>query len=180
MSYDIYLHSVCRVRPDVDDLLATIPMLRESAIQAKLTPPPNPTSLQMPQRHPPKPGFLGLTLEEAQARELLRRLVAVRAQGEILPVAYRSPNITREQAQQIAEQELRRICQQDFPTYHFEPAYLRQEGPRWWVFHTVSKQLSEQLQKEQGVTWGTIGPSWVYVDKVDGHIWPYEEIRALK
>lgn len=169
--YDLYLQTVCRAHPDLDDLLEVIPRLATADVQSKLKPVPFPPKGVL-RRHPPRPGFLGLSLPQAQAHELSRRLAIVRAQGEILPVAYRSPKVTRQQAQQIAERELYRVCQRDYPGYTFEPVRPWKEEVRTWVFYTASKQM----QEEQGVGFGTGGPM-VSVDKVDGHIWQNEEIQ---
>jgi len=167
MLYDIYLRNRCYTQPVLKDLQASIPLLKDPAIQKKLVPY---SKEELNTRGSLRsPGFLGLSLEEGLARELYSRLAAVKATGEVVPSAYREPKITQEQAQKIAEQELSRICQEQFPTYHFEPIRLYRDELRWWAFSTFSKQW----QEEHGPIWGSGGPV-AYVDKLDGHIWRWE------
>lgn len=179
MDYDLYLHYACHAQPELTDLLTRIPALRTPALEEKLRSYPASSAGQMPQRHPPRPGFLGLNLEKELARELCLRLnkEPVRAQGEIILAAYREPRISREQAQKLAEQELIRLRQQEFPTNDFEPVSPLREEPRWWIFVAYFKRTPEERAK-RGVVIGTDGP-WICVDKVDGHIWYNDEMVAL-
>lgn len=178
MDYDLYLHHACRAQPELTDLLTLIPALRTPALEEKLRAYPPPSAGQL-QRHPPRPGFLGLNLEEELARELCHRLNQdpVRAQGEIILAAYREPGISQEQAQRLAEQELIRMRQQEFPTNDFEPVKFWHEEPRWWTFVAFFKRTPEERAK-LGVTFGTDGP-WIRVDKVDGHIWHNDKMLTL-
>jgi hypothetical protein len=173
MHYDIYLDTACRAVPNLNNLHTAIPELEAAEIQAKLTAYPHSRNSWEPQRHPPRPGFLGLNIEEAKARELYSRLSAVEAYGQVLPVAYRDPKITKEQAQSIAEQELVRVCQEIFPAYEHSPVLLREELPRWWIFYTMIRGLPNR-----GRVLGAGGPM-AYIDRVDGHVVKDEELKAV-
>jgi hypothetical protein len=159
MDYDIYLTTVCLTSPDIGDLREAIPALNGHDLQTKLMPYPPPQ-----EKHPPKPGFLGLNLAETLARELFARLAAAGAHGEVLLAAYREPQITQEQASEIAEQE--RLHR--YPPDDYEPVRLwLSHDPRWWIFTAYTKKFRER----KTVVIGSGGPL-IYVDKVDGHLRP--------
>jgi hypothetical protein len=78
--------------------------------------------------------------------------------------------ITFTQAQEIAEQELRRLVAESpkLSQYEFGALYLRREEQPFWTFGAASEQLMGA-----GVAPGAI---FVSIDKKDGHVW---EDRAV-
>ncbi len=164
MLYDIYLRTRCFTEPALKDLLPKVPALKKLEIQKKLAPHAKEDLNKKGSMR--APGFLGLDVEEGVARELYNRLEAAKGSGEVVPSAYREPKITQEQALKIAEPELSRICQEQYPGYQFEPVHLHRYELRWWAFAT----FSHQWQQEHGFVFGAGGPV-AYVDKLDGHLW---------
>jgi|GEM_PF-2489922 hypothetical protein len=125
---------------------------------------------KMRQEHP---GFLGLNISEALAKTLLARLRETGADGEVIAAAYHEPLISVDEAAVFAERYIERRRQERFPAYDFEPARHWRQGdrPRWWGFFAPSPKL-----QDEGHIPGAIFAS---VDKLDGHIWTYEEQEQL-
>lgn len=80
--------------------------------------------------------------------------------------------ITFTQAQEIAEQEIRRIvaASPKLSRYEFGAIYLRRDEQPFWTFGAASEQLMDE-----GVAPGAI---FISIDKKDGHIWSDEEIGS--
>lgn len=78
--------------------------------------------------------------------------------------------ITFTQAQEIAEQEIRRLVAESpkLSQYEFGALYLRRDEQPFWTFGAASEQLMDE-----GVAPGAI---FVSIDKQDGHIWGDEEV----
>jgi hypothetical protein len=78
--------------------------------------------------------------------------------------------VTFAQAQEIAEQEIRRIvaASPKLSRYEFGAMYLRRDEQPFWTFGAASEQLMDE-----GVAPGAI---FVSIDKKNGRIWNEEEI----
>lgn len=78
--------------------------------------------------------------------------------------------ITFTQAQEIAEQEIRRIvaASPKLSRYEFGALYLRRDEQPFWTFGAASEQLMDA-----GVAPGAI---FVSIDKKDAHIWGDEAV----
>lgn len=89
-----------------------------------------------------------------------------------LPLSVLVMKITSTQAQEIADQKIRRIvaASSKLSRYEFGAIYLRRDEQPFWTFGAASEQLMDE-----GVAPGAI---FVSVDKKDGHIWGNEEIIA--
>lgn len=157
--FDVYLTQGCATPPSVSDVVSAIPALNDPLIRSRLL------------RRSPGPGFLGVQATADDARQLLARLKAAEARGEVVPAAYRQPPISTQAAQSIAERALAAEAASLFPGYTFRPTRYWREGPRWWVFGMISDQLVDQGHVPGGVL--------AYVDKVDGHIWQPGEMQQL-
>lgn len=158
--YDIYLFTCCRTLPDLDDLIEMIPFLEEPGVQARL----------LDCSH--VPGELGLDLPLQLAQQLLERFCVVKSEGYLFPSAYHSPKVSAEQAFEIARQWMEHY-QQEHPDDTIGPTtfFLRRETPVCWVFAATS----EKLMKEDRIP----GVIFAHVDKLDGHVWSWEEIYRL-
>lgn len=157
--YDVYLTFGCETPPDLSGLDGQIAALNDAALRARLL------------RRSPGPGFLGLGADQATARALLARLRAAGAHGEVIDAAYRQPRLTRDAARAIAERALPPHAAASFPGYPFNPVTLRREEPRWYLFSMISPRLVSEFHVPGGVL--------AYIDKLDGHVWNNDEIRAL-
>lgn len=154
--YDIYLLSECHILPDLSDLVASDPLLVDldlsTGIQSALF----------------KSGFIGLNLPANTAASLLEHLKKAGSSGVVVPLAYRQPKITIEMAYAIAFQALAEQKQATgFSRHDYEPLSFCKEGVMWWEFKSNSEKLIQQ---------GYIpGRVCIRVDKLDGHVWTWEE-----
>jgi hypothetical protein len=157
MMNDIYLYVGCNDRASLQLLLDRFSEINTSDILHKLM--------------ESSPGLLGLSLSRDRAHALLMALGRVGAVGLYVPVSYRQPEVTPSTAQVIAEEAARAIRLTSFPGYDFNLATFEGEEAMWWVFFTSSPELVEQ---------GHIpGGFYIYVDKLDGHIWRDEEMDRV-
>jgi hypothetical protein len=154
--YDIYLLSECHILPDLSDLVASDPLFVDldlsTGIQSALF----------------KSGFIGLNLPANTAASLLEHLKKAGGSGVVVPLAYRQPKITIEMAYAIAFQALAEQKQATgFSSHDYEPLSFCKEGVMWWEFKSNSEKLIQQ---------GYIpGRVCIRVDKLDGHVWTWEE-----
>ena len=155
--YDTYLYRGCKRLPNLDDLRQQIPELADSLIQQRLI--------------EPSPGFLGFSLPISNAQALLRVLGRASARGLYVPSAYRQPQVTLLMAHTLAEQAAVNIQAASFPEYDFAPVTFLEEDAMWWIFFTSSQKLGEE---------GHIpGGFYVYIDKLDGHVWDSKELDQV-
>jgi len=123
----------------------------------------------------PPPGVLEVALPKRLAWELMGRLSAIGATGDILEVAYRTSRISIEEARSAAEQALMNWLATEKSANTYEPLQhltsLTHGKARWWTFFARSPEAQEQ---------GYIpGGAMLYVDKVDGHVWTNEELNLI-
>jgi hypothetical protein len=144
---------------DLSDLSAEFPALSVPATQALLL------------QRSLSPGFLGLDLPFYDALALLGRLRTRGAVGHLTPVVYRQPRVSIDEALLLAQPVLIQREATAFTGYQFGPVTLWREEARWWVIGAVSEQLLNEGHIPGGVS--------TVIDKLDGHIWTFEEIEAL-
>jgi hypothetical protein len=155
--YDLTLDRGCASFPLVADLVPSARGLANLEVQLKLT--------------QDQPGWLDLALPLTVAERLGRRLHASGARGEIVEVAYRTPQLSQEAALQLAARVLPDLAARTFPGYSFKPPVLRRDAPRWYLFIRVSDALLDAGHIPGGVLAG--------IDKIDGHLWSDEAMAAL-
>jgi hypothetical protein len=107
--------------------------------------------------------FAGLELPLAAARERRRGFPR---RAALVPVGYRTPQVSAEAARERAERVLRER-QKDYPSATFEEVRLYASHPMVYTFVT----LSPEWQQEGRVPGGLL----CSVDKVDGHVWTAAE-----
>lgn len=155
-AYDLYLTHGADKLPALDDLLSTAPVLRESELQQKMV--------------QQNVSLLPVALPKEQALELLYRLEKEGAWGCLLSVAYRHPQIAREQAALLAKSEItKRLGQRPGDT--LGPMGFFREDPCCWTFSASSAQLISE-ERSPGLIFAS-------VDKLDGHIWTREELERF-
>ena len=155
--YDLHLDQGCDSFPLVADLVPSARALARPEVQQALT--------------QDEPGWLGLALPSATAETLARRLAAAGGRGEIAEAAYRTPRLSREDAQRIAARVLPELAARTFPGYTFKPPVLRRDQPRWYFFISISEALMDAGHIPGGML--------AAVDKLDGHLWSDEAMAAL-
>jgi hypothetical protein len=155
---DIYLMAGCVTQPDLSDLGARFPVLTSTEFQSLLV-------------RSSDPGFLGLDMPYADAVMLLGRLQVGGAVGQVTPAAYRHPSLSIDEALALAQPILVQHEAAEFAGYQFGPVILWREEARWWVIGAVSEQLLDEGHIPGGVS--------IAVDKLDGHIWTFNEIVGL-
>lgn len=156
--YDLYLARRCSSLPNFDGLKEQISIVTYPVFQQWIT-----------TQGSAAPGFLQLDLSYTLAEALLQRLQAAGAMGMVVQAAYRRPNITRDEARLLAEKAIEELGRKRFAAYTFAPAVFYSEQPQTWVFTAPSEQLLAE---------GYIpGALFAEVDKLDGHIWPDEELE---
>lgn len=120
-------------------------------------------------RSPFPRGFLGLsvTFEEAlQTASVLRR---DHHSCLVLHTNYRTPKIDEYQGHRIAEHVAQKLIATKYPDVHnFGPLVPRSLHPAYWAFGRFSPQLDAE---GAGI--------YVNIDKVDGHVWEYDELYRL-
>jgi hypothetical protein len=160
-TYDIYLTKQCGASPEFGHLLQEVPALADPALIARIS-----------QWKAGGPGFLGLNLSRSTARAVLQRLKQARACGVRLASAYREPKITREQATPIAEQAMAELLQRErYRSLTFEPLVFQRRDATCWIF---CAPCPEWLESDR-----VPGVLHVSVDRLDGHVWQYEEFEEL-
>ncbi len=167
--YDIWLSHGCNPEPDLSDFPTIASLLRDSAFRARLL------------MRKPGPGgawdwggkpaeYLGLDLPLDIAWKLGERLKQCHGNGEIVPVAYRIPRISKEEALLKAQREVARWNeeQKNLPdekrvTFSVPTEeYMRWSPMAWGFFAGVPKWIEE----------GYIpGGRFIHIDKLDGHLW---------
>lgn len=140
--YDIYLRSGCKSTPDLKDFIEQCPAIGNPEVQ----------TLCLSQQI--RPGFLGLDLPDALAYSLLERLIAAKASACRVPITYRQPRITREEAQMIAEQAFLQQQRTEFPDQMCGPTVFKNDQIISWTFRTT---LAGKYR-------------FAHVDKLDGHL----------
>jgi hypothetical protein len=158
--YDLYLFMGCRTLPALDELLQTMPAVADPAVQKRIL------------QRSPGPGFLKLDLTHENATTLLRLLKSGKANGYLIPSAYRQPGITREQVEAIAARVIVDLHATHIPDHTLGPVHLVREEPVAWTFGAVS----EEWVKEGRIP----GMLFASVDKLDGHVWQPEEFELLR
>lgn len=156
--YDLYLSSGCRTFPYLSDLAVSATVLLDLDLNKLIE------SEQF------IPGFLGLELPTNIAACFLERLKEAGGGGTIVPSAYRQPRVSIEMAYPIALQAIIQKQNTPFPPDAFEVVKFWEEGAMWWEF----KGISEELIKQGYIP----GCACIRVDKLDGHIWTWEEEQS--
>ena len=80
--YDVYLFIGCRTLPELDELMQKVPALADPDVQKRML------------QRSPGPGFLKLDLTYEVATTLLPLLRSRKANGYVIPAAYRKPEIS--------------------------------------------------------------------------------------
>jgi hypothetical protein len=157
--YDVYIWRKCQKPPDLSDLADQIPLVTSPIFQQWLVTQQE-TDL----------GFLQLNLKQALAQELLGRLQAVGATGDVVKAKYRHAGLTFSQAYQIAIPALQKLQNRRMPDYTFERPTFYREEVETWTFIAMSPQLIDQGYVPGGLL--------VSIDKIDGHVWRPKEFKA--
>ena len=157
--YDVYLLAGATTLPDLGDLIVRFPLLGTTSTQRLLV------------QRTEMPGFLSLDLPFGDAVALLVRLRTQGAVGQVVPSAYRQPQISVDNALTIAQPVLLQREAEVFAGYQFGPVMVWREEVRWWVIGAVSQRLLNEGHIPGGVA--------TQVDKLDGRIWTHEQMSAL-
>ena len=158
--YDIYLNAHFDSPPEVSDLIQKAPLLADPTFQSRLM------------NRSYSLGALGLELSEDLAAHLFERFKAAGSEGYCFPAIYHHPRITKEQAATIAAQAIEKRRLEHDPTDTLGTLFLFNDGPFCWTFGASSKHLSDA---------GLIpGALLAWIDKLDGHIWEWKELRLLE
>jgi hypothetical protein len=158
--YDLYLFMGCRTLPELDDVVQTVPTLTDPTVQKRIL------------QRSPGPGFLQLDLTHDVAITLLQLLKTRKANGYIIPSAYRQPGIAVGQAESIAKRVITELHATRIPDHTLGPVHLVREEPVAWTFGAAS----EEWVKEGRIP----GMLFASVDKLDGHVWQPEEFEQLQ
>lgn len=158
--YDICLNATFDRSPEINDLIPEVPLLADPAFQSRLL------------DRSCGPEVLGLELSEDLAEHLLESFKAAGSEGYCFPAIYHHPRITREQATTIATQVIEKKRLEYDPTDTLGPLFLFNNGPFCWTIGATSEQLTNK---------GLIpGALLAWIDKLDGHIWEWKELRLLE
>jgi hypothetical protein len=122
------------------------------------------------------PGFLGSELDLESARSLLRLCVKFSAAGVIVPVQYRRPSVSVDEARKTAIKEIEKIQKKIRPEGEWEPVRLTDEGSLKSVFGYQFTSVSPSLRAE-GYTPGSVS---VRIDKLSGDLLGDKEIRQIE
>ncbi len=158
-TYDLFLRRGSQTLPNLDDLAGKIPSLRDPILLKRIV------------QHPSGPGFLGLDLPYDVALSLQQCLKTTGAEGFRLPAAYRSPRLTIEQAQAIAQADIDEQKQKYDPNEILLPIEFLGEREVCWEFRGTTARLDGEGQEGYGL--------YAQVDKVDGHIWTSDEMTLF-
>jgi hypothetical protein len=181
--YDLYLYEGCLRLPQPEDLQQDLESENEALVlfATTLFDSECREQLIMPEIAPGRfrrkhPGFLGLNLSEATATAVCEQFLTLSTRGRIIPARYRDPQVTIEQALQVAQK-------------HLGPSYTDREGE---IYSYGPIKYSTQME-ETPMTWQVIAPLpglqargsipgalFVSVDRIDGHIWSQQESQAFR
>lgn len=160
--FDIYLTSACAAVPDLSAYSDGISASDQENLASRLL--------------SACPGFLGFNLAHERAIALLKYLEysEARESGMLVPAKYRNPDawISLDEAERLAniEMEPLRLKYSDAKLGRLvrEPSH---DHPLWFGFAAPS---------EVWISKGLIpGALFVYVDRLDGHIWREADLDAL-
>lgn len=155
--YDIYLFAGCHQQPTPqefgEDEALVAALLAAADLMAE------------------RPGFLHLDLSDSVALRVRDQLRQYGARGWVLPSAYRTPRITKEQAYPIAAAEIAALQATYAAQYTFDPVRFKHDDPMRWVFMSLSPELVAEGRAP--------GALHAEVDKVDGHIWQDGETESI-
>ena len=166
--HDIYLSLGARSEPQIGDLAAHAPALSDPVIAARMRQsiishldPNAPDDL-----HP-----LGLDLPQDLAVAVAQRIRAAGGDGVAAPSAYRSPLVPLSQALAIADVYFAPQMAQEFPGAQYRGDISHWgHGARWWMIEAV-------LAYPDGRPYFADERTLACVDKLDGHVWPLEEVH---
>lgn len=166
--YDIWLTLGARALPDFGPLAATIPDLATPAVHARIL-----------DCHPGffgrNAGFLHLDVPLAHAQQVMACLRTVAVQGYIVPVIYRDPPVSRDQAQRSAEAVIaqRLATHPDKATFGPVVVDARHEHAFAWAFGSGSEVL-----QDRGAIPGAVLAS---IHKLDGRVLDGDEkLRMIR
>ena len=89
---------------------------------------------------PKRTGFLGQQLTAPVAQDLLFFLLKAGASAQRIPAVYQHPQITQEEAQTLAEQELQAIQARAYPEEILGPIQFVSEHFLYWQFKSTSRR----------------------------------------
>ncbi len=153
--YDIYLGTSCDILPELSDMKQEISLLADITFQSRVL------------EKSCSPGVLGLELSEDLIKRLLERFKRAGAEGYYFSTHYYRPRISIEQAMVIAKEAIEKKRLQIVPTDTLGPLFKFGDEPLYWTFGSVSEQLMKEGQLP--------GVLFASIDKLDGHIWEFEE-----
>ncbi len=114
-------------------------------------------------------GFLGLDLLRPEVATIRKWFKEHHASVLLVPVAYRQPRVTVEEAYPIAEQFRRQKQSRRYPTLTWGPIVRAAHAGEAcaWAFFSGSDELQRQGYVPGGL--------FACVDKLDGHVWTDED-----
>jgi hypothetical protein len=149
--YDIYLFTGMRPLPVLANPAAIFPMFAQADME------------RFQERVRQKePGFLLLDLDVRDIVKVFQWVRRGKAQGYILPAAYRHPRILQEEARSFAEAELAKLQMTQDSAQPTVSLQFTREEPVCWTF----KDLNNRKVR-------------LHVDKLDGHLWPRSDLRRV-
>jgi hypothetical protein len=153
--YDIFVNQGCTSPPDLHDLREVLTADATSGLSKKAL-----------LRHP---GFLGIDATLEVAHVILGHIESAGGRGLIVPSRYRQPTITVSEAFPIAQHAVLEKISSLYPNVGFGPVKFLRIEAMFFVFGASSEELAER----------DIVPGAVFasVDKVDGHVWGYDEFE---
>ncbi|GCE23119.1 hypothetical protein KDK_69190 [Dictyobacter kobayashii] len=166
-SYDIVISRRCRTWPQLQELISVIPELANPHVQAYFL--GDRTIPEEQLRHFRDLPFLGLALSYELAGQLAQRLQEAGAQANRIPIEYREPRIRLQEAHVLAEQEIMDLHEKAVPHDTLGPVELSEwQWTPYWVFEARSPEL---------IAKGHIpGRLFAHIDKLDGHVWTFDEM----